>query len=55
MSNQHPNKSWSSLLQFDKKTMTDIDRIIIVINKLEHRSEFNCFHTPGINPRLNVC
>ena len=42
MSMQRP-KPWSSLLQFDNKTWTDIDRKIIIIDKLEHWSEFNFF------------
>ena len=35
--------------------MADIDRRRIVIDKLEYWSEFNCFHIPGINPRLKTC
>ena len=54
MSIQRP-KSWSSLLQFYNKTWTDIDRRRIVMDKLEHWSEFNYFHTPGMNPRLKTC
>ena len=25
------------------------------MDKLEHESKINCFHTPGINPKLKTC
>ena len=51
MSIQRP-KPWSSLFQFNNKTWTYIDKVIIVMDKLENWSEFNCFHTPGPTPSL---
>ena len=46
---------WSSILQFSNKTWTDIDRRIIVMAKLGHWSEFNCFHRTSPTPRFKTC
>ena len=51
---QHPTP-WSSILQFDNKTWTDIDRRIIIMAKLEHWSKFNCFHRTSPTPRFKTC
>ena len=45
---------WSSILQFDNKTWTDMDRRIIIMDKLEYWLEFNCFHRPGATPRFKI-
>ena len=54
MSLQGP-KPWSSILQFNNKTWTDIDRRNIIMDKLEHWSGFNCFYRPGISPKFKTC
>ena len=54
MSIQRPTP-WSSILQFDNKTWTDIDRRIIIMAKLEHWSGFNCFHRSNPTPRFKTC
>ena len=54
MSIQRPTP-WSSILQFDNKTWTDIDRRIIIMDKLEHWSEFNSFYRPGATPKFKTC
>ena len=55
MSLQRPTP-WPSILQFDNKTWTDIDRrIIIIMDKLEHWLEFDCFYRPGATPKFRIC
>ena len=54
MSIQRPTP-WSSILQFNNKTWTDIDRRIIIMEKLQHWSEFNCFHRSNPTPRFKTC
>ena len=54
MSLQGP-KLWSSILQFNNKTWTDIDRRNIIMDKLEHWSLFNCFHRESPMPRFKTC
>ena len=54
MSLQGP-KQWSSILQFNNKTWSDIDRRNIIMDKLEHWSGFNCFYRPGISPKFKIC
>ena len=54
MSLQGP-KPWLSILQFDNKTWTDIDRRIIIMDKLEHWSGFNCFYRPGGSCKFKTC
>ena len=51
MSIQRPTP-WSSILQFDNKTWTNINRRIIIMDKLEHWLEFNCFHRLGNIPKF---
>ena len=54
MSLQRPTP-WSSILQFNNKTWTDIDRRIIIMAKLENWSKFNCFHRTSPAPRFKTC
>ena len=54
MSLQGP-KPWSSIVQFNKKIWTDIDRRNIIMDKLEHWSGFNCFYRPGVSPKYKMC
>ena len=54
MSLQGP-KQWSSILQFNNKTWSDIDRRNIIMDKLEHWSGFNCFYRAGISPKFKIC
>ena len=54
MSIQRPTP-WSSILQFNNKTWTDIDRRIIIMDKLQHWSKFNCFHRSNPTPRFKTC
>ena len=54
MSIQRPTP-WSSILQFNNKIWTDIDRRIIIMDKLEHWSKFNCFHRSNPTPRFKTC
>ena len=49
------HKPWSSLLQFDNKTWTDIDRRRIIMDRLEYWSKFISFHTPVLTPKLKIC
>ena len=46
---------WSSILQFDNKTWTDIDRRNIIMDKLEHWSVFNCFYRSDVSPKFKTC
>ena len=54
MSLQGP-KPWSSILQFNNKTWTDIDRRNIIMDKLEYWSGFNCFYRPGGSCKFKTC
>ena len=49
-----PPTQWSPILQFDNKTWTDIDRRIIIMDKLELWLGFNCFYRPGANTKFKI-
>ena len=46
---------WSSILQFDNKTWNDIDKRIIIMDKLELWLGFNYFYRPGATTKFKIC